>query len=202
MSTGDQADFARRLRALLPTGWFPPAPAAGETEQAPVMNGILQGFGSVFAWIWGLFTGVDAATRLATCTGAFVDMFADDYFGVGLFPRATSETDAAYIARIRAALIATRNTRAAISAAVQGVTGTAPTIIEPMKADDTHALGSTSAPAAGGGYGYGTPGLAYGSLYGGQFFVSATLGSATTATVNTAINQVKAQGVIAWVKES
>lgn len=36
--------------------------------------------------------------------------------------------------------------------------------IDPTFAEDTHALASLAAPSAGGGYGYGTPGLRYGSL--------------------------------------
>lgn len=200
MATGDQSDFVRRLRQLLPDGWFPSAPGVDEEEQAPVLVGVLTGFASVFAWIWSLFDYVNDQTRLQTSTGSSLDMHAVDLFGEDGFPRNTDETDASYLARIQEALVAGKNTRAAIIAAVNASLGVTPTIIEPTNAEDCKGYGSAASPAMGGGYGYNN-GLHYGHLSGGQFFLTAVVSSSSDKTaVYAAINRTKAEGVVAWVQ--
>lgn len=199
--TGSQTDFARRLRGLLPGGWFPLPPASGGTEQAPVLVGVLNGFGAALAAVWTLLGQVQSQTRLATASGIFIDAFADDYFGVGGLPRQSGETDAAYAARIKASLIAQKNTRAAVSAAVAAVAGAPPTIIEPMNANDCHATASAASPAVGGGYGYGCAGLRTGTLTGGQFFlIAGNPGGAALNAIYAAVESAKAEGVIAWTQ--
>lgn len=196
---GSAQDFAGRLRRLLPNGWFPPAPQDDEVETAPVLAGVLLGFGSVFAAIWTLLGQVVSQTRLATMDGTFLDMAAADYFGGAVF-RDDSETDASFRRRIAADLVAPRNTRASVLAAVTAVTGAAPRVIEPMNAADCHALGRIGVPGCGGGYGYGSAGLRYGSLHGGQFFIETALGKASAASVGAAVGRVKAAGVSAWLR--
>lgn len=200
MATGDQNDFARRVRQLLPFGWFPDPPAANQSEKAPVLNGVLQGIGNILSWVYDLFGQVNLQMRLATATGSFLDLIAYDFFGDAL-PRASGETDAAYRKRIQEALVAQKNTRTAITEALQDLTGQTPIVVEPTSASDCKGLGSTAAPAAGGGYGYGVAGLYYGGLNGGQFFVTTKQGNAASvAAIYAAINNVRAEGVTAWVK--
>ncbi len=194
MALGDQSDFATRLRAVLPLGWFPAPPASGGTTQTPVLDALLLGLGNAWAYLYSLLAYTRAQTRLATMNGAFVDMFSADMFG-GTLPRNSGETDAAFKVRILADFTAPKNTRAAVSAAIASATGNTPNIIEPLNASDTKGYGSTSTPATGGGYGYGTTGLRYGSLSTpGVFFVEMPLGSSLTATAN-AVLGAKADGI-------
>ncbi|OAG73507.1 levanase [Gluconobacter japonicus] len=136
MSTGDQNDFVRRLRGLLPRGWFPDPVATGSTEQAPVLVGILSGFGSALAGAWTLLQQVRSSTRLSTSTGSVLDLAANDLFGVGQFPRTSGEADASYLARIKAALVARKNTRDAVASAVAAAGATSAQIIECWNAAD------------------------------------------------------------------
>lgn len=200
MATGDQSDFVARLRQLLPDGWFPAPPVADEQEKAPVLVGVLSGCANVLAWLWLQLADLNNQTRLQTTSGTDLSIKADDYFGTGAFPRLTGETDAAYRQRIIDALVAEKNTRAAIIAAVQSVTGTTATIIEQTNATDCKGFGSAKVPSAGGGYGYGS-GLHYGHLSGGQFFITVQRGSVTDdSIILNAINSTKAAGVVAWVR--
>ncbi|WP_143217487.1 hypothetical protein [Acetobacter malorum] len=138
--------------------------------------------------------------RLSTATGDILSIIAYDYFGDSL-PRASSETDDAYRTRIQQSLVAAKNTREAIAQALQTITGEVPTIVEPTRAADCKGLATSTSPAVGGGYGYGVPGFCYGTLNGGQFFVSTKRGRApSTAAIYAAINNVRAEGVTAWVK--
>ena len=194
MATGDQTDFANRLRAVLPLGWFPAPPAAGGTTQTPVLDALLLGLGNAWAYLYSLLAYTRTQTRLATMSGAFVDMFSADMFG-GSLPRNSGETDAAFKVRILANFTAPKNTRAAISAAIVSATGNTPNIIEPLNASDTKAYGSKATPASGGGYGYGVTGLRYGSLRTpGVFFVEMPVGSSMAATA-TAVLATKADGI-------
>lgn len=203
MTTGSQQDFALRLRALLPTGWFPALPAAGEAETAPVLMAVLTGIGNQFAGIWSLLTYAKQQTRISTSTGSFIDATAVDYFGPGGLLRNTGETDAAYIARIKASLFPIRGTRAAVVAVVTALTGAAPFIVEPRNATDCKGRGSAVQPAAGGGYGYGSPGLRYGSDSDPfQVFITIndTVAGLQANTIYDAIAAVLPAGSIAWVK--
>lgn len=200
MATGDQADFVSRLRQLLPDGWFPDPPSGTETEKAPILVGVLNGCASVFAWLWLQLADLNNQARLQTTAGSDLEMKANDYFGFGAFARLIGESDAAYRARIIDELRVTKNTRAAIIAAVQSVTGTTPVVIEQTNATDCKGYGSSASPSAGGGYGYGS-GLHHGHLSGGQFFITVQRGSVTDDTIIlNAINSTKAAGVVAWVR--
>ena len=108
-----QGNLASRLRVLLPAGWFPSEPPTGETEQAPILNALLQGCASVFAWVWSWFVYIYPQQRLSTATGAMLDIYAQDFFGDEL-PREDGESDDDYRARIKAAIVPLRFTRPAI----------------------------------------------------------------------------------------
>jgi len=204
VATGDTQDIVRRLRALLPDGWFPAPPALGETETAPVLVGLLTGIGDGWSYLWGLIQATDAQTRIATSTGSFLDATAADYFGAGGLGRQAGEADAAYSARIRASLLPLRATRPALVAALTALTGQAPRIIEFRDAADCKGRGSLARPAAGGGYGYGSDGLRYGSMQRPfQLLVAVNGGSALQpAAIYAAINKVLPAGVIAWTNPS
>jgi len=198
---GSVQDMALRVRRLLPVGWFPAADLDSGDEQAPLLAGLLQGMGSVLSASWQLFQGVSGQLRLAMMTGSFLDMAAADYFGVSGLPRGNGEGDAVYRARIASSLVAPKNTRSAVLAAVQSVTGVMPYIIEPCNAADCHALASVGAAGCGGGYGYGSAGLRYGHLGGAQFFVETAPGMVSgVGVIGAAVARVTAAGVVGWVR--
>ena len=194
MALGDQNDFAARLRGVLPLGWFAPPPASGGATQTPVLDAVLLGLGNVWAYLYSLLAYTQMQTRLATMSDAFVDMFSADMFG-GSLPRNSGENDAAFKVRILANFTAPKNTRAAITAAIVSASGNTPNIIEPMIASDTKGYGSKATPSTGGGYGYGTAGLRYGSLTTpGVFFVEMPVGSSMAATA-AVVFATKADGI-------
>lgn len=200
MATGDTADIVSRLRAALPLGWFPSPPGPGEAETAPVLAGLLTGIATPLAAIYALLGQVRLQMRLATSTGSNVDLTAIDYFGPGGLPRRPGEDDLQYRLRIKASRFPDRNTRGAVIAAETLVIGSAPVVIEPMRAADTKGWGSTAAPAAGGGFGYGCAGLRWGSPnYPEQFFVEAPAG-AEAGPVDTAAQATRPVAAVAWVR--
>jgi len=158
MAQGDQADFAGRLRALLPATWFP--------DSNPVLAGALNGVGAGLASVFKLIAFVRQQTRLATMSGQFLDLFATDFFGFALLRRA-GEMDAPYKARIRRALLADKGTRAAVIAAVTDLTGIAPDVFEPQRPADTGALNT-------GTFALGGPGRLGSRAYPFQVFITAT----------------------------
>ncbi|MBV0889765.1 hypothetical protein KTQ54_14700 [Komagataeibacter oboediens] len=203
MADVTQNGFALRIRRLLPTGWFPSAPAAGEAEQAPVLNALLQGFGSVFAWIWAMLSGTADQTRLATMSGAFLDMFAADFFGT-MLTRNPGESDDAFRARIEEALFPSLGTRPDVVNVIADEVGSAGRVIEPRNAADCKGIASMASPAIGGGYGYGVAALRYGSR-GAPFQLFAQLptgdtGQPATQTLDR-IADVMPAGTIAWVQD-
>ncbi|GAO00446.1 hypothetical protein Gxy13693_048_016 [Komagataeibacter xylinus NBRC 13693] len=203
MADVTQNGFALRIRRLLPTGWFPSAPAAGEAEQAPVLNALLQGFGSVFAWIWALLSGTADQTRLATMSGAFLDMFAADFFGT-MLTRNPGESDDAFRARIEEALFPSLGTRPDVVNVIADEVGQAGRVIEPRNAADCKGIASMASPAIGGGYGYGVAALRYGSR-GAPFQLFAQLPTGDTNPPATQtldrIADVMPAGTIAWVQD-
>lgn len=145
--TGSVADMAARLRMVLPAGWF--------GDATPVLDLVLAGLATLWAGLYGLIGTVRRQARIATAAGPILDIAAQDYFGTTLARRA-GEADAAFSARIRANLLSTRATRAALVAAVTAATGRAPAVFEAFNATDTGGYGTST-------LGYGTCG-GYGSL--------------------------------------
>jgi hypothetical protein len=155
--TGDPADMARRMRALLPQGWF--------GDVAPVLSGLLTGMGTAWSCIYALIQFVAGQARLRTATGSFLDLTSIDYFG-GALPRFGDEEDSAFRLRIEHELLRPRGTRAALILAIKQLTGRAPTIFEPALTSDTggYAIGGVGYGVAGG---WGNLALPF------QFFVTA-----------------------------
>ncbi len=155
MATGDQADFGSRLRRMLPRGWW------GDASSTPFLSGILAGLAYAHASVFSWTTFASQQVRLATATGEFLDWLAADFLGNAI-ARHTGETDASFRARIKAQILQPKATRAALISAVQALTGSLPTLIEPANAADTGGYASMAA-TGGGGVGYGAAG-AYGSM--------------------------------------
>lgn len=203
MADTSQNGFALRVRQLLPAGWFPNPPSSGEEEKAPVLNALLQGFGSVFSWVWELINETDKQTRLSTMTGAFLDMFAADFFGTGM-PRKQGESDDEYRKRIQEALFPSLGTRPDVENTIQYEVGRAGRVIEPRNATDCKGLGSLASSAIGGGYGYGVPALRYGSReVPFQLFAQLPTGDTDkpSAQTLTRISAVMPAGTIAWTQD-
>lgn len=159
MPTGDMNDMAARIRAVLPTSWFPTS-APGAASSTPVLDAVLAGLGSAWAAIYRLLTFTKLQTRIATATGFFLDLIALDFFGITLVRR-SGETDAAFQARIRSNIFAPRGTRAALARMVIDLTGRKPAIFEPANTQDTGGYGTGA--QGGGGMGFSVAG-GYGSL--------------------------------------
>jgi hypothetical protein len=149
-----------RLRSALPPNWFP--------DSAPVLTAVLQGFGAVFAAVYGLYLWALAQTRLATMTGWMIDIFALDFFGNWL-ARRPGEADAALRARIQLELWRERTTRHAVVKVLSDLVGHAPFVFEPAHPHDTGGYGIAVAYGLAGGFG--SLELPY------QFFVVALRGS-------------------------
>ncbi len=203
IAPGSQADFIRRQRAILPQQWFPSPPALGENESAPTLVSILAGSSAQFANIWQLLTYTERQARISTATGPFLDLISVDFFGPGGLARNTNEADDSYRARIKAALFPLRSTRAAVSNKIQALTGVAPLIVEPRRPADTKGFGGVNAGAAGGGYGWGSTGLRYGSrLTPFQSFITVdnTTAKLPDATIFAAIDDVMPVAYVAWTQ--
>jgi hypothetical protein len=159
MVTGDTNDMAARIRAVLPTSWFPGC-TPGAASSTPVLDAVLAGLGSAWAAMYALLAYTKLQTRIVTATGFFLDLVALDFFGNSLV-RESGETDAAFQARIRSNIFAPRGTRAALALALTNLTGRTPAIFEPANTEDTGGYGTEA--QGGGGMGYCVAG-GYGSL--------------------------------------
>ncbi len=143
--------------SVLPLRWF------GALESAPTLRGILSGIGTAWAYIFALITYARKQARIATATGAFLDMIAVDFYASTL-RRRNQEDDVSFRARLTAGLLAERATRAGVISAVTSLTGSQVEVFEPGRPADTGGYASLQEPADGGGRGYNFSGLAYGSL--------------------------------------
>ena len=163
------------MASVLPARWFP------ALDAAPVLNGLLSGLGQAWSFAYDLLAYAVDQARIATATGAFLDMISADFNGTSLL-RKPGEGDIAFRARIVANLLRERATRLAVEDAVTSLTGGAVTVFEPMRPADTGAYASLALPAIGGGGGYGIATLRYGSLSAPyQVFIDAS--HPTTGTV-------------------
>lgn len=125
---GDTSDMAGRLRAGLPTGWF--------ADDAPILNALLSGIGSAWAWIYALIDYAQQQTRLATASAGWLDLIAWDLGGPS-WVREGAESDARFRERIRYNTQRLRGTRAALVSNITALTGRSPQIFEPANAADT-----------------------------------------------------------------
>jgi hypothetical protein len=142
--TGDQEDMANRLRAVLPAQWF--------ADSSPVLEGVLAGLAATASWAWTLLQTVSAQTRLATASGSFLDIAAQDFFGNRL-QRGPGQADAAFRAAIGRELLRERGTRGAVVSVLTDLTGRAPFVFEPARPADTGAWGVALGYGAGGAWG-------------------------------------------------
>jgi hypothetical protein len=138
----DQADFTGRLLRLLPGGWFPAV--------APRLFAVLQAPALMFSLIYGMMVFAKAQQRIASASGAFLDLAAQDFFGSGL-PRLEYESDAAYAARIQYNQSAPRGTYNGMMSMLEQLTGNSPGIFQPNNVAQTGGWATQSDPVAGGG---------------------------------------------------
>lgn len=141
------ASMRQRLRALLPNGWF------GDTT--PVLDAVISGTGAIWASVAALIGLVRAQSRIATASGVFLDLAAHDFCG-GTVKRRAGESDPAFSARLRATILTSRATRAALVSAIERVTARTPKLFEPFNPTDCGGYATNT-------LGYGTCG-GYGSL--------------------------------------
>lgn len=142
-----------RLKIELPDRWFP--------DVTPVLDALLSGLAAAWVIIYGQLQYTLKQTRIATATDTWLDLIAADFFGPALMRKAT-EGDVQFSARIRAALLQPKGTRAAIIANLTALTGRVPDVFEPSLASDTGGYGSTGM-TVGTGLAYNAAG-GYGSL--------------------------------------
>jgi hypothetical protein len=148
------ADIAARIRAVLPARWFP--------DTTPVLDAVLAGLSDVWRMLFLMLDQVRAQTRIATATGAGLDLVALDFFGPRLL-RGLAQGDAAFRAAIRRELLRSRATRPALEAMLADLTagpagladlsGPQPRIFEPSRPADTGAWGVACAWGVAGGWG-------------------------------------------------
>jgi hypothetical protein len=145
MTVGTQSDMLSRIKAVLPTGWFP--------SSTPVLDGVLSGPAYMMAWLYSMLQFVILQARRLTATGVYLDMIAADFFGTFL-KRRTNETDANFNIRIGKELFREKVTRHGMYQALLDLTGRAPSIFEPQRPADTGCWdGPTLAYNTAGGYG-------------------------------------------------
>jgi hypothetical protein len=143
--TGDQSDMLSRIKAVLPTGWFP--------SSTPVLDGVLSGPAYMMAWLYSMLQFVILQSRRLTATGVYLDMIAVDFFGT-FIKRRVNETDANFNIRIGKELFREKVTRNGMIQALTDLTGRAPAIFEPQRPADTGCWdGPTLAYNTAGGYG-------------------------------------------------
>ena len=143
---GDQDDIKRRLRLTLPTHWF------GDT--APVLDGLLAGFGVVWSGLYQLLQFTVTQSRAKTATDSFLDLAALDFFGKSL-TRRKAEKDGPWRARLGRAALRHRATREAlIDAATEA--GFSLKIFEAARPADTGAYNVPAGLAWNGAGGWGS----------------------------------------------
>lgn len=133
--TGDQQDMFQRLRALLPTTWFPGV--------AFLLDALLNGIAYALSFAYSLWAYAKLQTRIATATDGWLDMIAWDFFGASLL-RAAGQSDDSFRIRIVINLFRGKGTRPAMAQVLKDVTGRAPVIFEPNRPMDSGALNSAT----------------------------------------------------------
>jgi len=212
--------MVRRLKALLPNGWF------GDTST--VLDAVLNGIAWALAFVHGLISYAAMQTRIATATDGFLDLISFDFFGTSL-PRRPQELDGPFRTRIQAELLLERATRAGLVKALLLLTGRAPKIFEPALPSDTGGYNTNSMGyglaggygslqlrnqcfviayrAAGSGIpyiaGYGNPEGAYNTPSQSKYAtLSEIVGAVTDADLYAAIDSEMPAGCTAWTRLS
>jgi hypothetical protein len=144
-SVGTTADMVVRIKSVLPTNWF--------CDTSPNLDALLAGLGSIWSGLYSLLRSVRLQARIATASGVFLDIAAQDYCGDKLSRRA-GEADYPFSLRIRANLLAPHATREALVEVLLQLTGRHPKIFEPTNSSDTGGYNtSTLGYNTTGGYG-------------------------------------------------
>jgi hypothetical protein len=140
----DITGLLARLKAVLPVGWF--------ADDTPILDAVLSGIASAWEGMFSLLNSVNQQSRIATASGIFLDIAAQDYFGDALTRRA-AEADSAYSVRIQQNLVRTRATRTGVIEALQDLTGRTPAVFEPRNPLDTGVYNISMGYGVSGGYG-------------------------------------------------
>lgn len=151
MAVGDAEDMRRRLRSLVPGGWF--------ADVASIRRAVFGGLSDALSWAYGLLQGVKAGTRRAGTTGWLLDVDAWGFFQES-FRRRRNQGDDAFRKAYTDEIFRDRATRPAIVKALSDLTGVKPKVVELWSAGDCGAYdgsglayaGQNYAPAPVGGY--------------------------------------------------
>lgn len=143
---GTAQDMLARLRAVLPGRWL--------AQSTPALDAVLAGLAEGWAWLHTQLAEVRAQARIATATGAMLDLIAADCFGARI-RRRRGQGDTAFRTTILRELLRERATRGALLSVLRDLTGREASVFEPQRPADT---GGWSI-----GAGYGTAG-GWGSL--------------------------------------
>ncbi|MGC8474780.1 MAG: hypothetical protein ACP5NP_00360 [Acetobacteraceae bacterium] len=147
---GDAQDIANRIRAVLPGSWF--------SDNSPILDGLIGGIATSWAWLYAALQYVRLQTRIATATDVWLDVIAQDFFGTGI-SRRSGEGDASLRRRVQLEIFRERATRAGLVQVLVDLTGRPPTVFEPLRPADTGAyggegqVGTSLAYGAAGGWG-------------------------------------------------
>lgn len=133
MATGDQGDVFKRLKDLLPNGWF--------TGDTPILDGLMWGAAYALSFVYTLWAYAKLQTRIKWATDGWLDMIAADFFGDTLL-RKTGQADSSFRNRIIINMFRGRGTRPAMIQVLEEITGNTPDIFEPNRPLDTGALNS------------------------------------------------------------
>jgi hypothetical protein len=153
---GDQVDIIRRIRAVLPAGWFP--------DNTPILDTLLGALAQTWSTLYRTVGYAAEQTRIRSATGGWLDAIAEDFFGRRA-RRRRDEADDGFRNRILRRLLRERGTRVAVRQALLELTGREPIVFEPAFCHDTGAYGAGGSTPSVPGYalGYGAVG-GWGSL--------------------------------------
>lgn len=148
--TGDSADILARVKRTLPSRWFASA--------APIRDAIVGGLADLSAWGYSSVYYAYAQMRIATASGPWLDLIANDF--LGLYLRRNGATDDAFRVKIRATILQERVTRAGMVSMLTALAGQPPKIFEPWNTGDTGGwdtgglawAGNTPGTQPGGGF--------------------------------------------------
>lgn len=217
MATGDQPDFIRRLKTLLPARWF--------NDSNPVLDALVSGMAQGLSWVYSLYLYAALQSRILTANGGWLDLVAYDFFGDRI-KRGAGQSDSDFLNLIKVNLFRERGTRKAIIQVLEDLTGATPVIFEPTRPQDTGAYGGpTIGYGVAGGYGsmlmpyqafvtayrpvgVGVPYVAgyrstpsgYSIASRGEYVPAANLASLTDDQIYAAIASVKMEGTVIWVR--
>ena len=214
--------FAQRLGRLFPRDW-----ASDDAVQSGNVYALFLSAGQEISDLLQEVQYAALAQRMQTETSPELDLASQDFFGTAL-PRPSGMSDQNFYTLIVSNLFKSAATRAAISAAIQGLTGVAPRMMEPWNIFDTGVwtrnsywnVDSSANPARWGNgglryqgfietapaqvpvFGANVPILGWGDgaywNVPGYFF--GIIGNNTTLSVYDVINKVRAYGTLVWVK--